>query len=73
MFFLNDINSKYAKEFYFKGNNTGVLLIHGFTGTPYEMRFLGEFLRDKGCTVRGILLKGHGTTLKDMRRCSYRD
>ena len=73
MFFLNDINSKYAKEFYFRGNNTGVLLIHGFTGTPYEMRSLGEFLRDKGCTVRGILLKGHGTKPEDMKRCSYRD
>ena len=73
MFFVNIINSKYAKEFYFKGNNTGVLLIHGFTGTPYEMRFLGEFLRSKGYTVRGILLKGHGTTPKDMKKCSFRD
>jgi len=70
---LNNINSKYAREFYYKGNNTGVLLIHGFTGTPSEMRFLGEFLRDKGYTVKGILLKGHGTTLDDMRKCSYRD
>ncbi len=71
--FLNGIKSELAKEFYYKGNNTGILLIHGFTGTPSEMRFLGEYLRDKGYTVRGILLKGHGTTPEDMKKCSYRD
>jgi len=70
---LNNMDSEYAKEFYYKGNNTGILLIHGFTGTPSEVRLLGEFLRDKGYTVKGILLKGHGTTLKDMKMCSFRD
>lgn len=67
------MNHELAKEFYYKGNNTGVLLIHGFTGTPSEMRYLGEFLRDKGYTVKGILLKGHGTTPEDMKKYSYRD
>ena len=70
---MNNMNHEFAKEFYFKGNNTGILLIHGFTGTPSEMRFFGEFLRDKGYTVKGILLKGHGTTPEDMKKCSYRD
>lgn len=70
---MNDMNSEFAKEFNFKGNSTGVLLIHGFTGTPSEVRHLGEYLRDKGYTVKGILLKGHGTTPEDMRKCSYRD
>ncbi|HBF40708.1 MAG TPA: carboxylesterase, partial [Anaerolineaceae bacterium] len=27
-----------AEPFLFKGNDTGCLLIHGFTGTPFEMR-----------------------------------
>jgi carboxylesterase len=67
------MNCELAKEFYYKGNNTGILLIHGFTGTPSEVRFLGEFLRDKGFTVKGILLKGHGTTPDDMRKFGYRD
>lgn len=70
---MKHMDSEYAKEFYYKGNSTGILLIHGFTGTPSEVRLLGEFLRDKGYTVRGILLKGHGTTLKDMRKCGHRD
>jgi carboxylesterase len=73
VFFLNDMNCELAKEFYFKGNSTGILLIHGFTGTPSEVRFIGEFLRDKGYTVMGILLKGHGTTPEDMKKCGYRD
>lgn len=70
---MKSMNSEYAKEFYFKGNNTGILLIHGFTGTPSEVRLLGEFLRDRGFTVKGILLKGHGTIPEDMRKCGYRD
>lgn len=70
---MKDMNCELAKEFYYKGNNTGILLIHGFTGTPSEVRQLGDFLRDKGYTVKGILLKGHGTTPQDMKKCSYRD
>ncbi len=70
---MKSMDCEYAREFYFKGGNTGILLIHGFTGTPSEVRLLGEFLRDRGYTVKGILLKGHGTTLEDMRKCSYRD
>lgn len=70
---MNNIRSDLAKEFYYKGNNTGILLIHGFTGTPSEMRLLGEYLKERGYTVKGILLKGHGTTPEDMKKCSWRD
>jgi esterase/lipase len=64
-------NGEPVKEFYFKGNNTGVLLIHGFTGTPSEMRLLGEYLAKKGYTVKGILLKGHEAAPETIRICSY--
>jgi carboxylesterase len=37
-----------------------VLLIHGFTGTPYEMRYLGERLASQGFRARGVRLSGHG-------------
>ena len=50
---------KTAEPFYFPGNSTGCLLIHGFTGTPKEMRPLGDFLADKGYSVLGIRLSGH--------------
>lgn len=39
----------------------GVLLIHGFTGSPWEVRPLGEALAARRFHVRGIRLPGHGT------------
>lgn len=39
--------------------DAAVLLVHGFTGTPYEMRGLGQALHAAGLTVRGIRLPGH--------------
>lgn len=62
-----------AKEFYFPGNNTGVLLIHGFTGSPLEMRYLGDYLKEKGYTVKGMLLQGHGTSIRDMKSTNHFD
>jgi len=55
------------KPFYFPGTNgKGVLLIHGWTSTPYEVRRLGVFLNEAGYTVYGPQLKGHGTVPKDL-------
>ncbi|WP_188454225.1 alpha/beta hydrolase [Virgibacillus oceani] len=62
-----------AKEFYFTGNKTGVLVIHGFTGTTQSMRFLGEQLAEAGLTVYGPRLTGHGTTPEDMENAKYQD
>jgi carboxylesterase len=47
---------KTTEPFFFPGNDTGCLLIHGFTGAPTEMRPLGEFLAGKGYTVLGVRL-----------------
>ena len=47
-------------------DDVGVVLIHGFTGSPYEVRYLGEQLARNGFTVRAPLLPGHGTTLEDL-------
>ncbi len=63
-----------AEPFLFPGNRTGVLLIHGFTGSPAAMRGLGEFLnRTQGYTTLGIRLPGHGTQVDDLRRPTWRD
>lgn len=51
----------------------GVVLIHGFTGTPKEMRGLGEYLAEQGFSVLGVRLAGHATRMDDMRRMHYRD
>lgn len=60
-----------AQPFYFKGNSIGCLLIHSFTGCPAEMRLLGEKLKDNGYTVKGVKLKGHGTSIEDMENSSW--
>jgi carboxylesterase len=45
-----------------------VLLIHGFTGSPPEMRLVGDYLYQRGFTISGPLLPGHGTDVDDMNR-----
>jgi carboxylesterase len=59
--------------FAFIGGPVGILLIHGFTGAPPEMRLLGEFLAAQGYTVLGPLLPGHGTEPADLNRVQWRD
>ena len=62
-----------AESFFLPGNETGILLIHGFTGTPREMRFMGDLLNDKGYTCLGIRLTGHATSLKDLDHVRWQD
>ena len=51
----------------------GVVLCHGFTGTPQSMRPWGEYLRDAGFTVRAPRLPGHGTRWQDMNVTRWED
>jgi carboxylesterase len=59
--------------FLLAGGCVGVLLIHGFTGSPPEMRLIGDYLHQRGCTVAGPLLPGHGTVVDDMHRLRWTD
>jgi carboxylesterase len=49
------------------------LLIHGFTGTPKEMRWMGDYLNSQGLTCLGVRLHGHATTPADMVRSRWTD
>jgi carboxylesterase len=62
-----------AEPFFYPGGPTGCLLIHGFTGTPKEMRLLGDYLYQQGHTVLGVRLAGHATRVEDMIRSRYQD
>lgn len=55
-----------AEEFELGDGPVGVLLVHGFTGSPQGLRLLGEYLADNGLKVAGIRLPGHGTTWQDL-------
>jgi carboxylesterase len=57
--------------FFLEGGQTGVLLIHGYTGSPTEMRWIGDYLHARGLTVSGPLLPGHGKTPEAMNRCRW--
>jgi carboxylesterase len=62
-----------AEPFTHAGSDVGVLLCHGFTGTPQSMRPWGEYLASRGYTVRVPLLPGHGTTWQEMNRTRWED
>jgi len=51
----------------------GVVCIHGFTSTPYEVRYLGEKLAGAGFSVHGLLLPGHGTRVADLDATRWGD
>jgi len=51
----------------------GALLLHGFAGTPPELRRLGEHLAAHGWRCRAPLLAGHGTTPEDLESTRWQD
>jgi carboxylesterase len=60
-------------DFFFPGGRSGVLLIHGLTGTPMEMRLLGKGLNRAGFTVHGMQLAGHCGSTEDLLATGWRD
>ena len=62
-----------AEPFFLPGNDTGILLVHGLTGTPKEMRPLGDYLAKKGYTVLGLRLPGHATNIMDLMHIQWQD
>lgn len=63
---------KGAEPFLYPGGERGVLLIHGFTGSPAEMRLMGQYLAERGYTVYAPRLPGHGTDPYDMEKTNWR-
>lgn len=55
------------------GGAAGVLVLHGFTGSPASVRSLGELCAAAGYAVELPRLPGHGTTLEDMMTTSWED
>ena len=70
---MQNFSSPLAQPFDFPEGDHGVLLIHGFTGSPSHMRKIGEALHERGFAARGILLPGHGTKPEDMLNASWQD
>ena len=55
------------------GGPVGVLLLHGWTGSPPEMRPMGEYLAAQWQLVHGPRLPGHGTAPEDLLSTTWQD
>jgi carboxylesterase len=62
-----------AEAYTHDGGPTGVLLCHGFTGSPQSLRPWAEYLAKAGLTVSLPRLPGHGTTWQEMARTRWED
>ncbi len=56
-----------------KGGGVGVLVSHGFTGSPQSLRPWAQHLADQGYAVRLPRLPGHGTTWQSLNRTQWQD
>jgi carboxylesterase len=63
-----------AKPFFFEGTGEkAVLLVHGLTGAPTEMHFVGKLLNRAGFTVLAPVLAGHGLDEEALGQTKYED
>ncbi|CAM5631438.1 carboxylesterase [Streptomyces canus] len=62
-----------AEPFRHEGGDAGVLLCHGFTGSPQSLRPWAQHLAEHGLTVSLPLLPGHGTRWQDMALTGWQD
>lgn len=62
-----------AEAYSHQGGSTGVLLCHGFTGSPQSIRAWAEYLAKAGLSVSLPRLPGHGTTWQEMARTRWED
>jgi carboxylesterase len=62
-----------SSPFLFQGGSSGVLLTHGLSATPVEVRMVAEYLHRQGYTVSGPRLPGHGTSVEELNRCTWHD
>lgn len=65
------LKQRLSEPFFFEQGSVACLLFHGFSGSPAEVRPLGEYLAAQGVTVKAPLLPGHGTDPEDLRQTRW--
>lgn len=65
----------FTSTIFFQGlrASPAILLIHGYSATPYEMTWFAKQLNDLGYTVLVPRLPGHGTCKKDFLASNWKD
>ena len=61
------------RSFFWQGGDSAALLVHGFPGSPAEMRPLGTVLKEAAWTVHGLMLPGLGADIESLERRTSRD
>ena len=62
-----------AEPFSAPGGPDGVLVVHGYTGSPGSLRHLALAFADAGYAVELPLLPGHGTAVEDLIATRFED
>jgi carboxylesterase len=70
---LERASLKDSEPFSLGDGDRGVLVVHGFTGSPFEMRLLGEELARRGFAVEGVRLAGHAATTRALAETTWHD
>jgi carboxylesterase len=70
---LQPFTSAEHQRFHLGNGKDGALLVHGFPGTPAEVRPLGEILAHLGWQVRAPLLPGFGSDIVNLNQRRYTD
>ncbi len=67
------LQGEICKPVFIKKGPVGALLVHGYTGSPHDMKYLGERLNKHGFTISIPRLPGHGTNYLDFLTTTHRD
>ncbi|GAG22293.1 unnamed protein product [marine sediment metagenome] len=71
---LKGIFIEKGEPFYNKASKElGVLMFHGLTATPYQVRELGDFLYSQGISNFGACIAGHGTKKENLLKTTRKD
>ncbi|MCX6785868.1 MAG: alpha/beta fold hydrolase [Candidatus Komeilibacteria bacterium] len=69
----SEIRERAKPYFYEAPGDTLAILIHGFSGTPDDLKELAKFLVAEGISVKAPLLAGHGRHWVDLEKTSHYD
>ncbi len=73
MKFVNCRTVKRSLPIFLRGGDKGVLLVHGFTGSPHDFEYMANELNKAGFTVSVPRLPGHGTCGEDFLTTTRHD
>ena len=62
-----------GRSFFWEAGPVGVFLSHGYTATTAEVRLFAKRLHEKGFSVGGPLLAGHGSRPEELNRVRWQD